>query len=109
MSTKSSTDRKEAMKTIKSLWAKIPKQAQSALRHLSLTFAFTFAVTAKALLATELPAIVHAPDLRTRAALLLSLFLGAAVAAGRVALPLALVYAKALGLWLLKRLTLPAA
>ena len=54
---------------IKALWAKLPERAQSAVRHLSLTFALTFALTAKALLSTDLPAILHAPDLKTKAAL----------------------------------------
>jgi len=99
---------KNVTNKIKALWAKLPERAQSAARHLSLTFALTFALTAKALLSTDLPAILHAPDLKTKAALAFALFLGAAVAAGRVALPIAISSAKDLCVWLISRLT-PAA
>jgi hypothetical protein len=89
------------MKTLKSLWAKIPERAQSAIRHLVVTFAVTFAVTAQPLLA----GIWAAPDLKTAKALALAGILAAGAAAIRVAAPLAKDAAIALVAWLFSRLT----
>ena len=70
---------------IKTLWAKLPERAQSAVRHLVTTFVVTFAVTAQPLLA----GIWAAPDLKTAKALALAGILAAGVAAVRVAVPIA--------------------
>jgi hypothetical protein len=92
------------MKTItdkvRAAWAKLPDRAQSAVRHLVTTFVVTFAVTAQPLLA----GVYAAPDLKTAKALALAAILAAGVAAVRVCVPLAIVYGKALGAWLLARL-----
>jgi hypothetical protein len=92
------------MNTLKSWWAKIPPKAQSAIRHLVVTFVVTFAVVAKPLLA----GIFDSPDLKTAKALLLATVLAAGAAAVRVVVPLAIVYAKALIAWAFSRLA-PAA
>jgi hypothetical protein len=88
------------MKTITKFWAKIPAQAQSAIRHLVTTFVVTFAVTAQPLLA----GIWAAPDLKTAKALVLAGILAAGVAAVRVAVPIAKDALVSLGAWLFARL-----
>jgi hypothetical protein len=92
------------MNTLKSLWAKIPPRAQSAVRHLVVTFVVTFAVVAKPLLAGIY--LVH--DLHTAKAFLLATVLAAGAAALRVVVPLLKNYAVALCVWAFKRLA-PAA
>jgi hypothetical protein len=88
------------MKTIKSWWAKLPAKAQSAIRHLVVTFVVTFVVVAKPLLA----GLLSTPDLKTAKALLLATVLAAGAAALRVCAPLAKDAALALGAWLFARL-----
>jgi UDP-N-acetylglucosamine enolpyruvyl transferase len=83
------------MKTITKLWNKIPLAAQSAIRHLVITFAVVFVAAAKPLLA----GLWSVPDLKTAKALLVAAILGAGAAAVRVVVPLLVGYAKSLVDW----------
>jgi len=84
-------------------WAKTPPRAQSAIRHLVTTFVVTFALTAKPLL----DGIWLAPDFGTAKAVATAAFIAAGTAAVRVVTPLAILYAKALVVWAVNRLTTP--
>lgn len=95
---------KTITKKVKVLWAKLPKRAQSALRTLAVATLAAIALTVKPLLPTLWESL-RVGDYETAKAIVKSAYIGVGAAVVRVAVPLLVIYGKALGAWLLKRIT----